>query len=109
MVSGSGHYDWHDDVSEDRMVALSINLSKEIYSGGILQIREWESQRIIQEAANVGFGDGILFRLADSLEHRVTDVEGRVPKTAFAGWFRSQPDFLSMVKSRPPARQYKIE
>jgi hypothetical protein len=88
---------------------LSINLSKEIYSGGILQIREWESQRIIQEAANVGFGDGILFRLADSLEHRVTDVEGRVPKTAFAGWFRSQPDFLSMVKSRPPAQQYKIE
>ena len=41
----------------------------------------------------------LVFGLAGELEHRVTDVEGLVLKTAFAGWFRSQPDFLSLRKS----------
>ena len=79
---------------------MSINLSSEIYSGGVLQIRDCPSQRIVHEVANVGFGDGVVFRLNDSLEHRITDVEGSVPKTAFAGWFRSQPNVFSLLKTQ---------
>ena len=102
MMPRSDHYDsWHNDMVEDRMVAMSINLSRGIYDGGILQIRERNSQRIVHEVSNIGFGDGIIFRLARSLEHRLTNVEGAVPKTAFAGWFKSQPDFLSVLKNGP--------
>jgi uncharacterized protein (DUF2164 family) len=100
--SDCGHYDlWHDDLIDDRIVGMSINLSTEIYSGGLFQIRDRDSQQILQEVANVGFGDGIIFKLAGSLQHRISDVQGTVPKTAFAGWFRSQPEFLSSLRNEP--------
>ena len=107
MMSGSGHYDrWHNDLVEHRKIGMSINLSVETYSGGLLQIRDRHSQRIVQEVANVGFGDAIVFRLADSLQHRITDVEGSAPKTAFAGWFQSQPDIVTLLKRNPaPSRK----
>lgn len=44
--------------------------------------------RLIQ--LNTGPGDGIVFRLAHHLQHRNTSMRGAVPKTAFAGWFRSR-------------------
>lgn len=96
VVPGHGHHDsWHDDLLEHRMIAMSINLSAEIYAGGILQIRDRESKQILHEVANTGFGDAIIFRIARKLQHRITQVHGKVSKTAFAGWFLSQPDFLS--------------
>jgi hypothetical protein len=103
MVPGEGHYDsWHHDLGDNRLMALSINLSAGVYAGGILQIRDSGSGRIIAEVANTGLGDGILFRLSERLEHRVTQVVGTVPKTAFAGWFRSQPDFHASMRNGGP-------
>jgi hypothetical protein len=103
MLPGQGHYDsWHDDMAEDRITAMSINLSTEIYSGGRLQIRDKNSQLCLKEVTNVGFGDGILFSLSHYLQHRVTEVEGTVSKTALAGWFRSRPDFRSALKREAP-------
>jgi hypothetical protein len=102
---GTGDHDgWHDDLDEARMIALSINLSTEAYSGGILKIREKHSTQILHETANTGPGDAILFRVAYHLEHLVTEVTGQFPKTAFAGWFKSQPDFLALLKAqaKPP-------
>lgn len=93
-IPGLGQYDsWHDDLSDNRMVSMSINLSKGIYSGGILQICDAASKKIIHEVANTGFGDGIIFRISPKLKHRVTKVEGDVTRTAFTGWFRSTPDY----------------
>jgi hypothetical protein len=89
---------WHDDAIEHRMVALSLNLSPEPYVGGLLQIRDARRHTLLHEVANTGFGDALIFRIDPGLEHRVTSVEGTVPKTAFAGWFRSQPDFLPWVR-----------
>lgn len=101
MVPGSGHYDsWHSDNGEDRLIAMSINLSPESYAGGILQIREKASPRPLHEAANTGFGDAIVFRIAATLTHRVTNVEGRLAKTAYAGWFRSQPMYRELLAER---------
>lgn len=101
VIPGYGHHDaWHSDMVDHRMVAMSINLSEDLYAGGILQIRDRQSGQIVHQAANTGFGGAILFRLADHLEHRVTEVEGTAPKTAFAGWFKSQPDFLSLLKEQ---------
>ena len=100
MVPGCDHYDsWHEDMIEDRIIGMSINLSKEVYYGGIFQIRDHESGEILHQVANTGFGDGIIFRLAHHLQHRITNVEGAVPKTALAGWFKSQPDFYTLLKS----------
>lgn len=98
LSPGAGHHDaWHDDMAEDRMIAMSINLSTEVYSGGALQIRDARSRQVLHEAVNTGFGDAIVFRLADHLEHRVTDVGGIHCKTAFAGWFRAKPDFVALL------------
>lgn len=100
MVQGEGCYDsWHNDMAGSRMAGMSINLSPKPYSGGVLLLRERRSQAVIAEIANTGFGDGVIFRIAYSLEHRITDVEGSVPKTAFAGWFQSEPDFFAELRA----------
>jgi hypothetical protein len=98
FAPGAGHYDsWHSDLGGGRLVAMSVNLSSEPYSGGVLQIREQESGNVLEEVANPGVGDAVLFRLSEHLQHRVTDVEGTAPRTAFAGWFQSQPEYRAML------------
>jgi 2OG-Fe(II) oxygenase superfamily len=93
MLPGADHEGtWHDDLAEGRMVAMSVNLGHAPYSGGVLEIRDHESKEILQRVANTGFGDAVIFRIARQLQHRVTAVDGAVPKTAFAGWFLSGPD-----------------
>ena len=93
-IQNLGQYDsWHDDLTDDRMIAISINLSTEIYSGGDIEILDKRSNEIIKIPANKGFGDGIIFRLAPYLEHRVTKVCGKYPRTVLTGWFRSSPDY----------------
>jgi hypothetical protein len=106
MVPGSGHYDsWHSDCLEHRMVGMSLNLSDRVYSGGVFQLRRADSPAILIEAPNTGPGDAILFRIAAGIVHRVTPVEGAVPKTAFAGWFVSKPTFAELLApTRPDAR-----
>jgi hypothetical protein len=99
MVPGAGHYDsWHDDAFDNRMITISINLSREIYRGGVLQIRERKSKRFLHEVANTGFGDAIVFRVDGALQHRVTDVEGEVEKVALSGWFVPWPDYGFFLK-----------
>ena len=95
MIPGGSHYDtWHSDVGDNRLITLSLNLSAEVYSGGVLQIRDVESGRIVHEVANTGLGDAILFRISPKFCHRVSALEGKAAKTAFAGWFKSQPSYL---------------
>jgi hypothetical protein len=104
MIPGSGHHDsWHTDMGESRLLALSINLTEEMYEGGVLQICERKSGAFFQEIPNTGFGDAILFRLASHLQHRITNMSGIIPKTAFAGWFRSQPHFRSVLRRESEA------
>src|SRR5262245_15008390 len=84
---------WHTDLTQGRMVTLSINLSTEPYDGGILQFREPGSEKIMSQVANTGLGDAVLFRIAKGLEHRVTSLRGTVSRTAYAGWFLREPRF----------------
>ena len=99
VIPGHGHHDaWHSDMAENRLVAMSINLSTEVYAGGMLQIRDCVSGKIVSEVPNVGSGDAIIFGLSPRLQHRITEVTGRALKTAFAGWFRAKPGFLSLLK-----------
>ena len=97
---GGRHYDnWHGDVADARrLIGMSVNLSADIYEGGVFEIRDVESERPIASLPNVGVGDAILFRLSHSLEHRVSDVRGAFPKTAFAGWFFADLDFEKVLR-----------
>jgi hypothetical protein len=111
IVPGASHYPdpthyqrpyeiltgWHTDLNGTRLLALSINLNTEPYEGGGLTIRERKTKRIVSELTNPGFGDAILFRIDERLEHRVSDVEGTVPKIAFSGWFESEPDYRTLL------------
>jgi hypothetical protein len=68
MVARPGQaFTWHDDMANDRKVAISINLSDARYHGGTLQIRE-RPRGVCEVVPNLGFGDAIIFRVAEHLE-----------------------------------------
>jgi hypothetical protein len=94
FVPGQGHSDWHNDCFKHRLIGMSLNLSAVAYSGGIFALRERGSEEVLCKIANTGPGDALIFRIAPHLQHRVTEVIGNAPKTAFAGWFMSEPDFM---------------
>ena len=50
-------------------------------------------------SVNPGVGDALMFRIAPQYEHRIADVTGQEPRTAFAGWFCSEPEYLPGVRS----------
>lgn len=110
MSAGSGHYDqWHNDMSENRLIGMSINLSTRKFEGGSFELRHAKSRKLIREICNNGFGDAILFRISKKLEHRVADVTGKSAKTAYAGWFRSKPDkILQFSRTFSRLKQRKI-
>ena len=101
FIPGKGHHhSWHEDVGENRLVAMSINLSTDIYSGGVLKIRDRKSRKIYREISNTGFGDAVLFRIANHLEHKVTHAKGTIPKISFAGWFKSKINYESFLQKK---------
>ena len=91
---GEQYYPWHNDVADHRMIGLSINLGRDVFAGGVLQVRDANTHAPIAEIANTVFGDAVLFRISDALQHQVTPVEGAAVRTVMAGWFREQPSYL---------------
>jgi hypothetical protein len=98
LPGGRHHDSWHGDIDGKRLVGMSVNLSAEIYDGGVFEIRAVDTQPPLASLPNVGFGDAILFRLSDALEHRVSGVRGESAKTAFAGWFFADLDFDKVLR-----------
>jgi hypothetical protein len=95
--NGGHYYPWHNDVAQERLVGLSVNLADEPFEGGILELREESSKRIIARVANATAGDAILFRISPDLEHHVTPVTTNTPRLVLAGWFRRAPNFWTKV------------
>ena len=95
---GTTHFlEWHDDPKETRLVGISINLSTEAYEGGVFQLREKATEKMMGEIANTGLGDGFVFQVSHGYQHRVTLLEGTKPRTTCTGWFYSEPDFMTMM------------
>jgi hypothetical protein len=93
MTGSSGHYDsWHTDCEGARLVAMSVNLSREPYRGGRLQVRRIGAKDEVVEIHNPGLGDAVVFRIGKSLEHQISPVRGTASRTAFAGWYCAKPD-----------------
>jgi len=62
LMPGEGHgTNWHNDLDGPRLVAMSVNLSPEIYGGGTLQLRNAHTRRVLREVANTRPGDALLF------------------------------------------------
>lgn len=98
MNSSDGHYDsWHDDFGDDRVATMSVNLSRNVFDGGALQLKLRRTEPILHEVRNTGLGDALIFRISADLQHRVQGVSGNNPKIAFAGWFLQEEDFLSNI------------
>jgi hypothetical protein len=102
MIAGKGHYDsWHDDYIESRLVGMSLNLSPDVFRGGLFLLRDKQSGKMVAEIPNTGLGDALIFRISPGLKHRVSELEGDKPKTAFAGWFVSNgPELLEELRNR---------
>lgn len=100
-LPGRHRDDWHDDIHPDRQVGMSVNLSSGVYEGGVFELRLAEGERPLAAMANVGFGDAILFAIADHLQHRVSPLGGTVAKTAFAGWFGATRDYNGALRADP--------
>lgn len=99
IPAGKQYDDWHPDTMDRRVLAMSINLSEKPYEGGILMIRDKKTGKIISKVKNTGFGDAIIFKIGKNLEHCLTPVTGKVPKTAYAGWFsRLSNGFLDIQR-----------
>jgi hypothetical protein len=99
MQRGAGHYShWHSDVGSGRLIGVSVNLTDGEFTGGRFELRQADATEADWHATNAGAGDAVLFRIAETLQHRVTEVHGNVPRVTFAGWFQSQPDFLATLK-----------
>jgi hypothetical protein len=88
---------WHMDPNPDRLIGISINLSTAPYAGGVFQLRDKTTERMLAEVANTGFGDAIIFQIARGFQHRVTEVVGTIARTTCAGWFYSQPDVSTLM------------
>jgi hypothetical protein len=100
LMPGKGHsFDWHDDCHDNsnRLIALSVNLGSKPYEGGLLELREAASKKIVFRSPHLNCGDAVMFRISAALEHRVTPVTGYTPKIAFAGWFQNQPIFSTTI------------
>jgi hypothetical protein len=100
LTPEQGHaHEWHSDLIGQRMIALSINLGPDAYEGGVLELRDRPSGRVIGAAPNPTPGDAVIFALDPSLQHRVTRVTAGV-KTAFAGWFCGGPrNYLDVLRA----------
>ena len=100
MTGGTGHYDsWHSDVGEDRLVAMSVNLGREPFQGGVLQIRRADSPDVLFDVEKYTAGDAVIFRIDPAYRHRVGPVHPGGVRTAYAGWFRARPEFGALIRS----------
>lgn len=88
MVPGAGHVSpWHDDAIQDRIAALTINLSPEPFEGARLQVKDVARDEIVTEIGDLEFGDAVLIRIDRAYQHRNSPLLGVVPKTSYAGFF----------------------
>ena len=111
-LPGDGHFDsWHGDVADERLFALSINLSREPFEGGNLQIRSWRTREVFRTVGVERFGDACLFRIDGSLQHRTLPLRGTAPRCRYAGWFRAQGSLSEIVLQSalfPPGRDQAV-
>ena len=87
MPGRGGADSWHGEIFGHGIVEMSIDLSSRPYSGGVLETRNRYTGEVVHREPETAPGDALLVRLAPSVQHRVTAVEGDFPRTVYAGRF----------------------
>jgi SAM-dependent methyltransferase len=87
MPSPEHEEPWHGEIFGHHMVEMSVDLSTQPYSGGVLEIRDRHSQELLHSDSDIESGDAVLIRLAPFLQHRVTAVTGDSARTVYTGQF----------------------
>ena len=104
QLPGGEGFRWHDDRDRkrERLVGLSINLSPEPFVGGNFRIRNKETGEVLRAvtASRFRFGDAILFRIHDSLEHALSVVRGGPPRYNYVGWFTWARDYRKVFREK---------
>jgi 2OG-Fe(II) oxygenase superfamily len=99
LTPAHGHeHHWHNDLVESRIVAMSVNLGPGSYEGGLLELRERASERVLERVPNTGPGDALFFRIDPSLQHRACPVTSGT-KTAFAGWYFGEDSYPRHIRN----------
>ena len=103
FAPGLGHADrWHSDMDGNRLAAISVNLGREPFAGGHLQIADASLEHVLFDAANRGFGDALLFQVSDELKHRVSPIEAGPVRTVLTGWFNHRPGYREWLHPDAP-------
>ncbi len=89
----SPRLNWHDDLPEDasRRLGITINLSENAYEGGLFELREKKTGKMLMRHRHEKLGSTLIFDVRDELEHRVWPITGGGPRRVFAGWFLKAP------------------
>lgn len=101
QLPGGEHFDsWHSDArGAERLYGLTINLSSHPFGGRSFQIRRKKTRQILHTVTASRFGDACLFRIHDSLQHRVTTGTGFSPRFCYAGWFSGARDYRKVYRA----------
>ena len=88
MSPGRGHRSrWHSDAAGGRCVGLRLDLSGAPFRGGVLQLKDPRSGRLLASAPSMAPGEAVLYGLSPRLRHRASPMRGKRPQTALDGWF----------------------
>jgi hypothetical protein len=91
MAAGTGQgLGWHNDLNEGglgRRLAVTVHLSDTAYEGGLFELREKATERILVRVGALPLGSVMIFRIDQRLSHRVTELTDGGPRRVFAGWF----------------------
>jgi hypothetical protein len=88
MLPGTAHVShWHDDAVQDRIAALTVNLSSRPFEGARLQIKDAATDDLLTEVDDLEFGDAVLIEISRAYQHRNSPLLGTAPKTSYAGFF----------------------
>jgi len=80
---------WHGDNSDNRLLAITLCLGDDRYTGGKFEIRKKGSDNLLRQFEQLEGGDALIFKISPDLEHRLTTIEtGR--RTVGVGWFRGK-------------------
>lgn len=87
---GEDYLSWHQDTHKPgRRLALVIDLSDAAYEGGMFELRDKATGQMLVRHHHREAGSALLFRIADTLEHRVLPVTAGGPRRVFACGFHA--------------------
>ena len=94
MMPGPEHQDsWHEDLKDNRMVAMSINLTPLVTLAASWRFVTGIRKRFCTHCAR-GHGGCVALPHLSAATTQGHPVEGEVARTAWAGWFMGGPDFV---------------